>query len=110
LADFIGQALPPSVRAQSNGWRYTFSAETTTGHWFGFALHQESHADGMLDLYRQCLLLRLDGNDIITTATLADVVTVAHRALGLSSWTTSENNVVAISGTGELGEALPRED
>jgi hypothetical protein len=108
LQDFIGQNLPPSLRWQPNGWRYTFTALTTTGAWHGYALHQESQADGMLDLYRQCLLFRLDTADTVVSAALVDVVTLAHKALGLSSWTTSrDENIFAVVGQDELGDAVP---
>jgi hypothetical protein len=107
LRDFIGQTLPLSLRWRPNGWRYTFAAQTTTGGWQGYALHEESQANGMLDLYRHCLLFRVDAKDNIECAAFVEKVNLAHKALGLSSWTKAQENVFAVVGEGDLGDAIP---
>ena len=107
LRDLLGQNLPDSLRSRPNGWRYTFTARTTAGDWHGYALALESHADGMLDLYRRCLVFRLDGRDIVVCAAFVEQVTLGHRALGLSSWTKLDENVFAVVGEGDLGDAVP---
>lgn len=107
VQEFIGQSFPASLRSQANGWRYTFNAKTTTGSWHGYALHEESHADNMLDLYRQCLLLHVDAEEIVISAALVETVTLGHRALGMSSWTRRSKNVFALVGQDDLGEAIP---
>jgi hypothetical protein len=107
IRDFIGQSFPASLRSQANGWRYIFTATTTAGSWHGYALHQEPHADGMPDLYRQCLLLRINADEVIIAAALVESVKVAHRALGLSSWTRESKNTFALVGQAQLGDAIP---
>jgi TIR domain len=108
LHSFIGLQLPEQIRSDSNGWRYTFTAVTTAGIWHGFALHSESYAQGMMNLYRNCLLLRLDTSDIIVAAALVEVVSFPDRALALQGkWTDlTTENVIAMAG-GDLGEAVP---
>ena len=90
------------------GWRYAFDAPTTSGIWIGYGQVSEQHAEEMLQLYRKCLLLRLDDQRKIVGAALTHTVALAHRALGLDSWTRDEN-VLAHVGTVELGLAIPEE-
>ncbi len=106
LKPFIGQALPVDVRSQSHGWRYIFDVNTTTGLWHGYALRSRTHADGMLERYNDCLLFHLNSKDVITSAALVDQVNLAHRGLGLGSWTRKNENVFGLVGSDELGDAI----
>jgi hypothetical protein len=62
----------------------------------------------MLQLYKNCLLLLLDEQRKIIAAALTHSVALAHRALGLSSWTRDEN-VIAHAGCIGLGVAISEE-
>jgi hypothetical protein len=106
LPELLGKALPKAKELKVRGWRYAFDAPTTTGIWIGYAQISEEHADGMLQLYRNCLVLRVDEQRKIIGAAMTCSVSIAHKELGLSSWTVGEN-VLAHAGTVELGVAIP---
>jgi hypothetical protein len=109
LPRLLGETLPKAKELKVRGWRYAFDAPTTTGIWIGYAQVSEKHADGMLQLYRNCLVLRVDEQRKIIGAAMTRSVSIASRALGLSSWTVGEN-VLAFVGTVELGLAVPEID
>ena len=108
LRSLLGETLSKAQEVKVEGWRYAFDAPTTTGTWIGYAQVSEQHADGMLQLYRKCLLLLLDEHRTIVGAALTATVTLAYHALGLSSWTHDEN-VLAHAGEVKLGVALPED-
>jgi hypothetical protein len=109
LPRLLGEVLPKAKELKVRGWRYAFDAPTTTGIWIGYAQVSEKHADGMLLLYRNCLVLRVDEQRKIIGAAMTRRVSIAHKGLGLSSWTVDESNVLAFVGTVELGLAVPQE-
>lgn len=106
LSTLIGEVLPKAKELKVRGWRYAFEVRTTTGPWIGYAQVSEQPANGMLQLYRNCLVLRVDEQRKIIGAAMTGTVSIAHKALGLSSWTVGEN-VLARVGTIELGLAVP---
>ncbi len=108
LPRLIGEELPKAKELKVRGWRYAFDAQTTTGIWIGYAQVSEKEADGMLHLYRNCLVIRVDEHRKIVGAAMTRSVSIAHKALGLSSWTVGEN-VLAFVGTVQLGLAVPEE-
>jgi hypothetical protein len=108
LPKLLGEVLPKAKELKVRGWRYAFEAPTTTGMWIGYAQVSEKDANGMLQLYRNCLVLRIDEQRKIVSAAMTRSVSIAHKALGLGSWTVGEN-VLAFVGTVELGLALPEE-
>ena len=103
ISRLLGEHLPKALEMKVQGWRYSFDAPTTTGVWIGYGQASEQHADGMLQIYKKCLLIRLDEQRTIVGAALTHSVSVAHKALGLNSWTLGVN-VLAHAGQ-ELGLA-----
>lgn len=108
LSRLLGEVLPKTLEMSVRGWRYTFDAPTSTGSWLGYGQVSEQHADGMLQVYRKCLVLRLDERRRIVGAALTQFVNLAHKALGLASWTTGENVLHHVGGV-NLGMAIPEE-
>ena len=62
----------------------------------------------MLQLYKNCLLIRVDEQRRIVGAAMTLQVTLAHKGLSLSSWTTGKN-LLAHAGQVELGLAVPED-
>lgn len=108
LSGLLGEVLPKVVEMKVKGWRYAFDAATSTGSWLGYGQVSEQHANGMLQLYKKCLVIKLDDDRRIVAAALTKVVGLAHRALGLSSWTIGDN-VLRHVGSVQLGVAVPEE-
>jgi hypothetical protein len=83
LSKLIGEVLPKAKELKVRGWRYAFEVTTTTGPWIGYAQVSEQEADGMLQLYRNCLVLRVDGC-IWTAPPLAasSPARASHRSAG----------------------------
>lgn len=79
LTRLLGEVLPKALEMRVQGWRYTFDAPTSTGVWLGYGqVAEEGLANGMLQLYRKCLLLRLDEHRRVVGAALVLVVTLSE--------------------------------